>query len=97
MSKEETRVYVRSLMGGYREDELKAAFDRVKDQKDWKAPVDAVVINATDEELARIKFAVEFYTAAKCELKDLDGVRDEVISRATLVSSAGYRMGPAGP
>jgi hypothetical protein len=96
MSKEETKAYLKGLMGGYAEDELKAAFERVADPDDWKGPISYVVLNETDENLDRIKFAVQFYTGAECLLTEIDAL-DEVITRATKVESTGYRMGPCGP
>jgi len=102
MSKEETEAYVKSLMGGYKEEDLQAAFNEVKDQNDWKAAIDTVVVDKTDEELALIKFAVRFYTATECKLTELDmtGAKeacDNNVRRATKVKAVGYRMGPAGP
>lgn len=90
MSKEETKAYVLSLMGGYEEDTLQAAFNEVKDKDDWKAPIKATVKDKTPEELECIKFAVKFYTATEATITPKG-------NGEALVEAVGYRMGPAGP
>ena len=93
MSKQETRDYVKSIMGGYTDEELKAAWDEVKNQRDWKARIDKEVYDKTDEELARIVFAVGFYTGTQAVLEELSPSEGR---RRTRVRAVGYRMGPAG-
>jgi len=95
MSKDETREFVKSMMGGYTDEELDAAWDEVKNQKDWKAGVDREVYDKTDEELARIVYAVGFYTSTQAVLEELPAA-EGWHSRRTRVRAVGYRMGPAG-
>ena len=89
MSKDETREYMESLMGGYDEDALQAAFNKVKDQEDWKAAIDKTVEVDGREEVELICFAVNFYTGTPCD------ACDEPEGKATF-KAIGYRMGPAG-
>ena len=75
-------------VNNWTQEELKAAFDRVCDSRDWKNPISAIV-NAEDKAL--ISDAIEFFTATKAEFRDV------VNNDAKLfVQSVGYRMGPAG-
>ena len=53
---------IASIRGGFTEDELSAAFSLVKNQKDWKLPIDAVVPISTSREL--ITRAVIYYTGS---------------------------------
>lgn len=95
MSKDETREYVKSLMGGYTDKELEAAWDEVKNQKDWKEAVDKEVCDKTDEELTCIMYAVGLYTSTQAVLTELP-VFGGGHSRQTRVRATGYRKGPAG-
>lgn len=81
------------MLDGYNLEELQDAFDEVCND-DWKGPIDVQVTNKTDEELERIKFAVQFFTATECQIEDVSGVD---ITRVTKVTATGYRNGPAGP
>jgi len=82
---------------GFTRDELSAAFDRVKDPADWRAPISAVVpgqvIDVTEA-------AIEFFTAIRPEVR-LNVVDDKVTGlpggEGFVVSCVGYRNGPAGP
>jgi hypothetical protein len=87
------------VLDGYSLEELQDAFDEVCNDNDWKGPIDAQVIDKTDEELERIKFAVQFFTATKCQIVDMTGVEEacDNITRVTKVMAAGYRNGSAGP
>ena len=80
---------IRSILGGYTEDELFAAFDAVADPYDWRAPIDSYVDPA---DVNRIVFAIKHYTATVPTLTvhQLKGVQ------LIRVRSIGYRMGPAG-
>ena len=100
MTENQTKEYMKTLMGGYTEEQLQEAFNEVKNKDDWKSAIDTVVLDKTDEELKCIQFAVQFYTATECELIDLEFTEAPEgcdVRRATKVKSVGYRMGPAGP
>jgi hypothetical protein len=73
---------------GYAVDDLKAVFDRICDPKDWRGPIAATM--AGELVMAAVA-AIEFYTATtpKVEL--------DITTMRYLVTSEGYRMGPAGP
>jgi hypothetical protein len=82
-------------VGGYTIDELQAAFNRVRDARDWKAPIRATVGARAKHGgidvalLAKIAAAVEFYTATKPTIT--------IIGTTAHVTAVGYRQGPAGP
>ena len=85
----QTTALMKTLMGGYDEEQLKAAFKAVQNPDDWKAPIETI-IEATEEEIDMVEFAITFYTASPPTIsKQPDG--------RWYVASAGYRMGPAGP
>ena len=100
MTENQTQEFLKTIMGGYTEEQLQAAFNKVKNPDDWKAAIDTVVVDETDEELECIKFAVQFYTSTECELTELEFEKAPEgcdVQRATKVKAVGYRMGPAGP
>ena len=66
--------------------ELEAAFDKVADPADWKNPIYKVVHR---DDVHVSVCAVRHFTAASVEVSEMWG--DKFI-----VSSPGYRMGPAG-
>ena len=72
---------------GFTQDELKAAFDKVADPRDWKNPVNSVV---PVDFLAVTMLAVEFFTATKAEIRTVFPSGD------VLIFAKGYRSGPAG-
>ena len=57
--------------------ELKAAFDQVANDANWKLPVNAIVV-ADEFELAMIKEAVVFFTGSVAKFKPLAGGRFRV-------------------
>lgn len=73
---------------GFRQDQLAAAFDRVRDPRDWKAPIRAVIKR---EQQTVVAEAVRWFT-------DTDPVFIPApdASGRLLVSAPGYRQGPAG-
>lgn len=75
-------------MTGYRLDELAAAFDRVRDARDWKAPIRAV-IPANDRPV--VEKAVLWFTDTVPVFAEASGEADRLVVRAQ-----GYRLGPAG-
>lgn len=81
----------------YTEPELHAAFDRVADPDDWRAPINAIV---PEEELPVTLAAIEFFTATKgkAEPSKWEVVPPEgEVKKCVRVTAAGYRNGPAGP
>jgi len=77
---------------------LTAAFNRVADAADWKAPISARIIIDSAEEKARIREAIIFFTATVPTFgspwRPVDQP-DECVWYH--VRAIGYRMGPAGP
>lgn len=73
----------------YSQDELQAAFDLVRNKKDWKARIDARI--PKDKE-AVVLAAIVHFTATVGRIYPHPTNPDKLIVRA-----AGYRMGPAGP
>lgn len=71
----------------FTEAQLNTAFDKVADPADWRNPI-YEVIDRDDVEVT-VK-AIQYFTAAPVEVKDLDW-NDEF-----MITSPGYRMGPAG-
>lgn len=70
---------------GYRQEELAAAFDRVRNPRDWKAPIHAV-IPATERRL--VERAVLWFTDTVPEFVAAPGEMDQLLVRAQ-----GYRLG----
>ena len=83
------------LLGGYTRIELDRAFSSVQNPADWKAPIDCILdlrglcLIEVRNKLARVKAAIEFFTATTASVHVVDGG----IYRVTAL---GYRMGPAG-
>ena len=76
-----------SLKMAFTEAQLTAAFDKVANPADWRDSIWAVV----DRDAVEVTVhAIQHFTAASVEVKDLEW-NDEF-----MISSAGYRMGPAG-
>lgn len=71
--------------------ELKNAFDRVCNPRDWKAPINALVLG-TDLEITRA--AIEHFTGT-IPLHHFAGLDDDCAS-VYQITSPGYRAGPAG-
>jgi hypothetical protein len=70
----------------YTRDQMEGAFHKVCNPKDWKASIRAI-INEADRDLVRR--AISFFTATDCAFTPSgDG--------KLLVTSVGYRVGPAG-
>ena len=66
--------------------QLSAAFDKVADPADWKNPIHAVV---TVHDVKITVEAIQYFTAAPVEVERLNSVQ-------SLITSPGYRLGPAG-
>jgi hypothetical protein len=75
-----------NIFRGFTEGELEAAFERVRDRQDWRAPIDATITRA---EKPAVEAAIQFYTASRPTFFRVRG--------GYRVRAAGYRAGPAGP
>ena len=73
---------------GYRLEQLAAAFDRVRDPRDWKAPIRAVIPVV---ERPLVEKAVLWFTNTIPMFEAAPGTTDHVV-----VTSLGYRLGTAG-
>lgn len=73
---------------GFTQAQLSAAFDRVANPNDWRAPIDKVLL--AERATPAVSAAVEFYTATQATITDLG-------NGFVRVTAVGYRMGPAGP
>jgi hypothetical protein len=60
-----------SLLGGYTQAELDAAFALVAPEGNWKLPISATlpIASVTADDLAKIAFAVTFFTGSEAKLK----------------------------
>jgi len=83
-----SEAYDPKRVTGYRLEQLAAAFDRVRDPRDWKAPIRAV-IPAVERPV--VEKAVLWFTETKACFLEAPGETDRLI-----VVAPGYRMGPAG-
>lgn len=72
---------------GYSVAVLEAAFEKVSDPEDWKAPIAASV---PGELVSVVTAAIKFYTAT------VPTVSLDTRTMEYLITSEGYRMGPAG-
>lgn len=83
---------------GYTHGELRTAFDMVADPDDWRAPIDSIV---TERAVALVSSAVVFFTATVPQTRRMGAhekrARRSPCENPVLVTSPGYRMGPAGP
>jgi hypothetical protein len=70
---------------GYRLDQLAAAFDRVRDPRDWKAPIRAVIPEA---QLLVVEKAVLWFTGTAPVFEVAPGEINRL-----LVMAPGYRLG----
>lgn len=73
---------------GYRREQLAAAFERVRNPGDWKAPIRAVI---PASERSVVEKAVLWFTATVPLFAAAAGSTEHL-----LVRSPGYRLGPAG-
>lgn len=67
---------------------LKRAFELVENKEDWKAPITAMV---SDADLNDVIEAIRFYTATEPVVTTMFS-----FPGFSLVTSCGYRLGPAG-
>ena len=69
-------------------DDLRKVFDAICDPDDWRAPI---AVSVSGEAVLPVVAAIEFYTATN------PSVSLNVERMKYLVTSVGYRNGPAGP
>ena len=81
-------AYQPERMTGYRHEQLAAAFDRVRNPRDWKAPIRAEIAVA---ERPVVEQAVYWFTATVPVFLHAPGAATRLLVRAP-----GYRLGPAG-
>ena len=72
---------------GYRMDQLASAFDRIRDARDWQAPIRAVI---PVEERPVVEKAVLLFTNTVPEFTPAPGSGDHLV-----VVARGYRLGQA--
>jgi hypothetical protein len=75
-------------MTGFRLDQLAAAFDRVRDPRDWKAPIRAVI---QEDQRPVVEQAIRWFTDT--EPLFIGGPAD---ASELVVLAPGYRHGPTG-
>lgn len=83
-----TASYNPERLTGFRQDQLAAAFDRVRDPRDWKAPIRAVI---KPEQQAVVAQAVRWFTDTDPEFLSAPDATGRL-----LVIAPGYRHGPTG-
>lgn len=83
-----TVEYDPRILTGYRMDQLASAFDRVRDPRDWKAPIEAVI---PASERGVVEKAVLWFTNTVPTFAPAETTPDRLVVRAT-----GYRGGPVG-
>ena len=74
---------------GIRVGELRAAYDRIRNPVDWKAPIDAIL---RLDQVPIAQAAVEFFTATKLRITTSYAEPRNYVR----VQAIGYRAGPAG-
>ncbi|MGH9316895.1 MAG: hypothetical protein ACRD1P_07300 [Thermoanaerobaculia bacterium] len=72
---------------GFTLEQLDEAFNKVRTDGDWRAPIDAIIDEA---DRGAVDAAVIYFTATEATFTSAGDGRLRVIA-------AGYRMGPAGP
>lgn len=87
---------------GYTIAEMREAFDSVSDPQDWKAPIETTATCRAEVDIAVA--AIEFFTATKPKVQKAHAFaaphKDALVQMATpiyIITSEGYRNGPAGP
>jgi hypothetical protein len=75
-------------MLGFRPDQLAAAFDRVRDHHDWKAPICATI---PVSERTVVAAAVQWFTGTTAEFFEVPDSPGRL-----LVEARGQRLGPSG-
>lgn len=86
MTRDQIDAYLEASKGGFTVDQIKTAFDAVKDSTNWKNPIDAVIDR---NQMAVTGVSIPYYTGTKAMFEDVSGMPDKV-----RVLAAGYYMGP---
>lgn len=60
----EMEAFVKRLQGGYTQEELQAAFDKVKNPEHWKARINALLEPGEDMDV--IDYAIRYFTGTEC-------------------------------
>ena len=84
----ELASFEHTSLHGFRLDQVAQAFERVRDHRDWKAPIRAT-IRATDQMLVEV--AIQWFTGTAAEFAPVTGAAELL-----LVTAPGQRLGPAG-
>lgn len=80
--------------GGFTYDALRTAFESVENKIHWKNPI-VSIIPENKKEL--ISVAIEFFTATEAKFSEIRNPETNcVIPGFLIVTSVGYRNGPAG-
>ena len=74
-----------NIYSGFKESELRAAFDKVKEPTNWKLPIDAVI---TKVEVAVVKAAISFYAGGEASFTFLDNT--STVNGLVRVRAPGY-------
>ncbi|MDZ4674791.1 MAG: hypothetical protein SGI84_10065 [Gemmatimonadota bacterium] len=85
---ETTRLFDPRQVTGFTQQHLADAFDRVRDPRDWMAPIVAEV-DRSDQSL--VEQAVLWFTDSAPSFEPVPGQPDRVS-----VSAPGFRLGPTG-
>ncbi len=92
----------KTRIGEYTIAEMREAFDEIADPQDWKAPINATA--TTREEVDLAIAAIEFFTATKATVQKAHAFaaphKNALVQMAIpiyIITSEGYRNGPAGP
>lgn len=75
----------------YSQEQLKEAFEKVQDKKDWKNPIKAFIDKT--EDMVLIQQAVIHFTGT---VADFTKINQGPNKGKVLVRAEGYRMGPCG-
>lgn len=81
--------YEAMKVGKFTVGEMRAAFDKVCDKRDWKNPIRAVI---ADEAIEVTVAAIEFFTASKAKVTAMLGFGEGM----SYLIAEGYYAGPAG-
>jgi hypothetical protein len=73
---------------GFRPDQVAAAFDRVRDHRDWKAPIRCTI---QASERAVVAVAIQWFTGTTAEF-----IATPDAPNTLIVHAPGQRLGPAG-
>jgi hypothetical protein len=76
----QVETFEKDLLGGYKREDLLAAFNAVQDKEHWKNPINAEVPEGMDREM--LAYAIWFFTSSVCRFSKRKGV--------TRVKAAGY-------